>query len=256
MPPGPDAPERDVDVPGHHAPRLDAVEQLLVAARRARERRSPCPSAARRGRTACRRSPSTPGGVLSSVDQLVAEQLGGARRDLVDRRRGVVPVHEPAVGVAADPGGVLQLLQALDRLLAARRRRSRSRRRARTRRHRSHPPGPPPERAGCRGCRTGAQATICTLSPRTFRPSPEPEGLMREDSIPREASEPMREQDDTTPARAGERASVTRTSPRGARPRRAATRRYTAPTWSAAPSGWRCCSATSRGGSSSRRPSP
>ena len=116
MPRGPEPPERDVDVAGHHPPRLDAGEQLLIPLAGLGRK----VSMSERGEAWQYSVPSIVVGLRQRAQllhQLVAEQLSGARGDRVDRRRRVVAVHEPAVGVAADPGGVLELLQPLDRLL-------------------------------------------------------------------------------------------------------------------------------------------
>ena len=108
--------ERDVDVPGHHSLRLDPCEQLRVTLAwpgqeglHVRLRRGVAVQRAVDLRRLRKRA--------QLLHQLVAEHVGGARRDVVDRRRCVVTVHEPAVRVPADPGGVLELLQALDGLL-------------------------------------------------------------------------------------------------------------------------------------------
>ena len=159
MPLGPVALELDVRVAEHDALRRDAHRAAPRRAGPARRRSSACRSAARRGSRACRRCSVCSGSPTSSRHELVAEQLGGARRDLVDRRRRVVAVHQPAVGVPADPRGVLELLQPLDRLTRPGARRgvvAAEQELAGVVRRRPAPPRAP---AGCRGCRRGARAT-------------------------------------------------------------------------------------------------
>ena len=169
MPPGPVALERRVRVPEHHArvastpisssasrsPRL-GEEALHVRARRgvAVERavdRSPT-------RAACGSS-STSSSPSSSAVRAAIASIGAGASCRSTSQRSALP---------ADPGGVRRAPSAARPSHAARRPRWRSRRRARSPRRRRRRPAPPRARAGCRGCRTAAQATMRTLSRRTF----------------------------------------------------------------------------------------
>ena len=102
MPPGPSRLKAMCVWPNTTRLGVDAGEQLRVVVG-GLGRKLFMSEAARRGRRACRRSRRLrERGEL--LHELVAEQLRGALRDVADRCRGVVAIHEPAVGVAADPG--------------------------------------------------------------------------------------------------------------------------------------------------------
>src|SRR5215203_1668592 len=115
-PGGAGADERKVRVAEHDPRRLDAHEELGIELGRLREealhvvlRRGVAVERAVDGRRLWEAE--------QLLDELLAERFRTAGADVGDRSRRVVPVDEPAVGVAADPGRVRQLLQALDRLL-------------------------------------------------------------------------------------------------------------------------------------------
>ena len=212
-----------------------------AAPRRARwvSQRFPCPRPAGMANR-CRRSPSTPG-ACSAPPREHRELFCGPRRDVVDRRGCVVPVDEPAVRVPRIQVHC-RAASALDRFPSARRRRSHSRRPAKA--VGSFASAKTATRAGrLRGCRRATQARLCTLSPirlacrRTGR-------LRRETDRFRGASELDGEANCRPTARRPERAQTHEDLPTYAGPARGATRRWTAPTWSGAPSGWRRCWAT------------
>ena len=183
------------------------------------------------------------GSVLSSFTSSSPSSSAVLRGDGVDRRRGVVAVHEPAVRVTADPGGVLELLQPLDGLAR---------------------PGAgggvvaaEQEAVGVLGIRQdrlqGGQVAVDVVEQRKQRSArylPERLAGLQTGTLSMRGTRfrgglgPHGEENCTARS-SGRTWNVTRISRPGARRRPAATRRSTALTLSAAPSGWRCCSATS-----------